>query len=126
MDWLTGINWNEILNYGLKIIGIAAGTVITTYASILFTKLKTKLYESRIVSYVKEAVKAAEQLYPNQGKKMGKEKLTYVTEQVLNKFPKLTDNEYLRSIIEGAVFSVSEEIKLIQAEKTNVTSLKIS
>ena len=33
--------------------------------------------------------------------------------QTLAKFPTLTDNEYLKNLIEGAVFKVSEEVRQI-------------
>ena len=111
------MDWNEILNYGLKIAGTALGTVSIALASILFAKLKTKILESRIGKFVKEAVKAAEQLYPNLGKKMGQEKFAYVVEQVKAKFPKI-ENEYLNTIIESAVYEISEEVKQIAKEQS--------
>lgn len=119
------MNWSEILNYGLKILGSALATLLITYASILFAKLKTKIKENRINTYISKVVRAAEQLYPNQGKKMGPEKYEYVVKQVLAKFPTLTNNEYLRSLIEGAVFSLTEELKengVIKEEKKDTTN----
>ena len=119
------MNWSEILNYGLKILGSALATLLITYASILFAKLKTKIKENRINTYISKVVRAAEQLYPNQGKKMGPEKYEYVVKQVLAKFPTLTDNEYLKSLIEGAVFSLTEELKengVIKEEKKDTTN----
>ena len=106
------MDWNLILNYALKALGSAAATFVITYATILFTKLKEKIKESRIAAYVDKVVRAAEQIYPNEGQKTGKEKLEYVTNMVLEKFPKLTNNDYLKSLIEGAVYSVSQELKL--------------
>lgn len=119
------MDWSEILNYGLKILGSALATLLITYASILFAKLKTKIKENRINTYISKVVRAAEQLYPNQGKKMGPEKYEYVVKQVLAKFPTLTNNEYLRSLIEGAVFSLTEELKengVIKEEKKDTTN----
>lgn len=119
------MNWSEILNYGLKILGSALATLLITYASILFAKLKTKIKENRINTYISKVVRAAEQLYPNQGKKMGPEKYEYVVKQVLAKFPTLTNNEYLKSLIEGAVFSLTEELKengVIKEEKKDTTN----
>ena len=112
------MDWNEILNYALKIAGTAAGTVVITLGSILFAKLKKKILESRIGKYVEQAVKAAEQLFPNLGQKTGKEKLTYVMEQVQAKFPKI-DSEYLKTLIESAVYAVSEEVKQIAKEQNS-------
>lgn len=118
------MDWSVILDYLLKIIGSIGASVIITLAGVLFAKLKTKIKESRINSYIKEAVQAAEQLYPNQGKKMGKEKYAYVVQQVLAKFPNLTDNEYLKSLIEGAVYTLSEQVKQIAKEQSKIESTK--
>ena len=116
------MDWSLILDYVLKILGSIGASVIITLAGVLFAKLKTKIKESRINSYIKEAVQAAEQLYPNQGKKMGKEKYAYVVQQVLAKFPNLTDNEYLKSLIEGAVYTLSEQVKQIAKEQSSAKS----
>ena len=116
------MDWSLILDYVLKILGSIGASVIITLAGVLFAKLKTKIKESRITSYIKEAVQAAEQLYPNQGKKMGKEKYAYVVQQVLAKFPNLTDNEYLKSLIEGAVYTLSEQVKQIAKEQSSAKS----
>lgn len=113
------MDWNSVLDIVLKAVGSIGASIIVTLASILFAKLRTKIKESRINSYIKEAVQAAEQLYPNQGKKMGKEKYAYVVQQVLAKFPTLTDNEYLKSLIEGAVYTVSQQVKQIAKEQVN-------
>lgn len=117
------MDWNLILNYVLKIVGSVGASLIVTYASILFAKLKTKIQDAKVTAYVKQAVQAAEQMFPNEGKKMGKEKYAYVVEQTLTKFPNLTENEYLKSLIEGAVYTVSQQVKQIanatvQAEQT--------
>ena len=118
------MDWSITLDYLLKIIGSIGASVIVTLAGVLFAKLKTKVKESRINSYIKEAVQAAEQLYPNEGKKMGKEKYQYVVTQVLSKFPELTDNEYLKSLIEGAVYALSEQVKQIAKEQSKIESTK--
>ena len=113
------MDWGYILEIVIKVLGSAAAALIIALGSILFNKLKSKIQDSKIMNYVKEAVKAAEQLYPNQGKKMGKEKYAYVVQQVLAKFPTLTDNEYLKSLIEGAVYTVSQQVKQIAKEQAN-------
>lgn len=110
------MDWNLILNYGLKILGSAAATLVITLGSILFAKLKTKIGESRLNTFIEKAVKAAEQLYPNLGTKTGQEKYEYVLNQVLAKFPSVTNNENLKALIEGAVYSVSEQVKQIAKE----------
>ena len=123
------MDWPTILDYALKIAGTAAGTIIVTLGSILFAKLKNKIAESKLSAFIDKCVKAAEQLYPNLGKKTGPEKYQYVLEQVLAKYPKLTENEYLKTLIEAAVYHVSEEVKKIaeeqKEEKATVNQLKI-
>lgn len=107
------MDWNLILNYGLKILGSAAATLVITLGSILFAKLKTKIGEARVNAFIDKTVRAAEQMYPNLGQKTGKEKYEYVLNQVLAKFPNLINNEHLKNLIEGAVFAVSEEIRQV-------------
>lgn len=107
------MDWSTILSYILKIAGSALAALITTFATILFTKLKTKINNAILNAYIAKVVRAAEQLYPNEGQKTGPEKFQYVVDRVLERFPKLTNNEYLRSLIEGAVYSVSQEVKQI-------------
>lgn len=126
-DWLSSIDWNSILNYGLKILGYAIGTIVITYGTILFNKLKAKLGEAKLNSYIDRCVRAAEQLFPNLGNKTGKEKFDYVFNLVKDRYPKLP-NEQIKMLIEGAVYSVSEQVKQIAAEKdeiASVTSLKV-
>ena len=122
------MDWSSVLDIVLKAVGSIGASIIVTLAGILFAKLITKIKESRINSYIKEAVQAAEQLYPNQGTKTGTEKYKYVVTQVLNKFPELTDNEYLKSLIEGAVYTLSEQVKQIAKEqkKEQVTTAQIT
>lgn len=122
------MDWSSVLDIVLKAVGSIGASIIVTLAGILFAKLRTKIKESRINSYIKEAVQAAEQLYPNQGTKTGSEKYKYVVTQVLNKFPELTDNEYLKSLIEGAVYTLSEQVKQIAKEqkKEEVTTAQIT
>lgn len=122
-EWLSNLDWNAILNYGLKILGYAIGTVIITLGSILFTKLKNKIGEARLSAFIDKCVKAAEQQFPNLGKKMGKEKYQYVLQCVQKKYSKLTDNEYLKTLIEAAVYKVSKEVELIaKAQKEEKTA----
>lgn len=117
------MDWNTILDYALKIAGTALGTVLITLGSILFAKLKNKIGEAKLNTFIDRVVRAAEQQFPNLGKKMGKEKFAYVMEVVKEKYPKL-DEGYLKPLIEGAVFGVSEELK--QLEKANKEAAKIN
>lgn len=111
------MDWAIILDYGVKILGAAIASLIITYGSILFAKLKAKLHDARVNMFITNAVKAAEQLYPNLGKKTGKEKYEYVLNEVLTKFPDMTDNKHLKTLIEAAVYGVSEQIKQIAKEQ---------
>lgn len=118
------MDWNMALDILIKALGSALATVIITFASILFAKLKTKIGEARLNAFIDKTVKAAEQLFPNLGSKTGKEKYKYVVEQVLAKFPKLENNEYLKNLIEGAVYAVSQQVK--QAKQIETTSTETS
>ncbi|WP_300924761.1 phage holin, LLH family [uncultured Clostridium sp.] len=115
------MDWSIVLDYLLKIIGSIGATIITTLAGILFTKLSSKIKDSRISNYVKEVVKAAEQLYPNEGTKMGPEKYAYVVQEVIAKFPKLTNNAYLKSLIEGAVFALNNQLEEVTKKQIETT-----
>lgn len=111
------MDWSIILDYGVKILGAVIASLIITFGSILFAKLKSKLQEAKVNMFIINAVKAAEQLYPNYGKKTGKEKYEYVLDEVLTKFPNMTDNPHLKTLIEGAVYGVSEQVKQIAKEQ---------
>lgn len=128
------MDWTLFLDYLFKGLGSAAATVIITLASILFAKLKNKIGESKLNAFIDKSVKAAEQLFPNKGNKTGKQKFEYVVNQVLTKYPKLENNEYLKNLIEGAVYSISQHekniakerasiITTVEKEKTNIKSM---
>lgn len=121
---------NLFLDYLFKGLGSLAATVIITLASILFTKLKNKIKESKLNTFIEKSVKAAEQLFPNKGTKTGTQKFEYVVQQVLNKYPKLQNNDNLKNLIEGAVYSVSQYEKNVanqviadSVEKSNIKSM---
>ena len=116
------MDWDLILSYLLKGLGSAAATLVITYASILFAKLKNKIGEAKLNAFIDKTVKAAEQLFPNVGTKTGKQKYDYVVQQVLAKYPKLENNEYLKNLIEGAVYAISQQEKNIAKEKESVDS----
>lgn len=117
------MDWSLALEYILKGLGSAAATLVITLASILFAKLKTKISESRLNTFIEKTVKAAEQLFPNMGTKTGTEKYKYVVEQVIAKFPKLENNDYLKNLIEGAVYTLSQqEKKLLKAKTSSPTT----
>lgn len=118
------MDWSLILDYGVKVLAAVIAALITTYGSILFAKLKSKIQDAKVNMFITNAVKAAEQLYPNLGKKTGKEKYEYVLNEVLTKFPKMTDNPHLKTLIEAAVYGVSEQVKQIAKEQGIVVESK--
>lgn len=111
------MDWSIILDYGVKILGAVIASLIITFGSILFAKLKAKIQDKRVNMFIMNAVRAAEQLYPNFGKKTGKEKYEYVLNEVLTKFPSMTNNPHLKTLIESAVYAVSEQVKQIAKEQ---------
>ena len=111
------MDWSLILDYGVKILAAIIAGLITTYGSILFAKLKGKIQDAKVNAFITNAVKAAEQLFPNMGKKTGKEKYEYVLNEVLIKFPKMIDNPHLKTLIEAAVYGVSQQVKQIAKEQ---------
>ena len=111
------MDWSIILDYGVKILGAVIASLIITFGSILFAKLKAKIQDKRVNMFIMNAVRAAEQLYPNFGKKTGKEKYEYVLNEVLAKFPSMTNNPHLKTLIESAVYAVSEQVKQIAKEQ---------
>ncbi len=115
------MDWSIILDYLLKGLGSAAATLIITLGTILFTKLKTKIGEARLNSFIENAVKAAEQLFPNLGQKTGTEKYNYVLNLIKSKYPKLSDS-YLKPLIEGAVYTLSEQVRQIAKAKVEEES----
>jgi hypothetical protein len=121
---------NLFLGYLFKGLGSVAATTVITLASILFAKLKNKIKESKLNTFIEKSVKAAEQLFPNKGNKTGTQKFEYVVQQVLNKYPKLQNNDNLKNLIEGAVYSVSQYEKNVanqviadSVEKSNIKSM---
>ena len=106
------MDWSLFLDYFLKALGSLAASTIIALGSVLFAKLKAKIGEARLNTYIDRCVKAAEQLFPNLGHKTGEEKYEYVLGLVKEKYPKLS-NERLKPLIEGAVYAVSEQVKQI-------------
>ena len=120
------MDWSILLDYLLKIMGSALAGVIITLASILFAKLKAKINDTRVTNYINQLVQSAEQLYPNLGTKTGEIKYQYVLDLVLKKFPKLENNEHLKALIEGAVYTLSEQINQIAKAQKEITTTNTS
>ena len=94
-----------LLTTGIGLIGTLIGKII----------IKNK--NSKIYKYAKTCVKAAEQKFPNEGKKMGPEKMAYVMDQLAIKFPKIRENTYLYNIAEAAVYELNKEDQQEEAIK---------
>ena len=105
----------EIFNDGtfweifLKVLITTLLTAGIGYLGTLIGKIISKNKNSKIYKYADTCVKAAEQKFPNEGKKMGPEKLQYVMDQMMIKFPKIRDNQYLYNIAEAAVFELNRQ-----------------
>lgn len=117
ITWFQNIDWNEVLNYAIKVVSALLAGMLATYTTIIFTKLKRKIMEGRVKQFIEQAVKAAEQLFPNTGIKRGTEKFEYVVNLVLEKFKWMKDEAYLKALIEGAVFDLTEKLKQEKKEK---------
>ena len=119
------MDWGVVSDYGWKALGSACATLLITYSSILFAKLKSKILETKIYNFIKKAVAAAEQLYPNNGKKMGSEKYAYVQDLAITKFKKhVSDNKYLNALIEGAVYELTRYTGSEQKTTNSNSSIK--
>ena len=94
------MDWNVVLSYLLKGLGSALATILITYASILFAKLKSKIGEAKLNAYIDKCVKAAEQLFPNLGNKTGKEKYLEMAKDYANRAKELEPkNKYIKEQI---------------------------
>lgn len=86
-----------LLSAGIGLIGTLIGRAVA------------KNKNSKIYKYAKTCVEAAEMKFPNEGKKMGPEKMTYVMDQLAIKFPRIKENTYLYNIAEAAVYELNRE-----------------
>lgn len=84
-EFFTGGDFWSIL---LKVLITTLLTAGIGYIGTLIGRIIAKSKNSRIYKYADTCVKAAEQKFPNEGKKMGPEKLQYVMDQMMIKFPK--------------------------------------
>lgn len=82
----------------------AIGLVCTSIGKIII-----KCKNSKLVRHARIAVRAAEMKYPNEGKKMGPEKMAYVMDYLSVTFPKIRSNQYLYNIAEAAVLELNNE-----------------
>lgn len=105
------MDWSIIISDVLKAVCAIGGSLIVIIIGIVAKKICAKLKETRLYDFIKEAVKAAEQLFPNtSGIQTGTEKYKYVVQRVLSEFSDLTDSAYLQALIEGAVYSLNNKL----------------
>lgn len=83
----------------------------------LLGKLVAKSKTSKLKYHAKIAVEAAEQKFPNEGTKMGPQKMAYVMDYLAITFPKIKSNQYLYNIAEAAVFELNKEKEEAAAQK---------
>ena len=89
--FISGDVWAVVI----KVLITALLSAGVGYLCTLIGKLISKSKNSKIRKYAEVCVKAAEQKFPNEGKKMGPEKMQYVMDQLAIKFPKIKENTYL-------------------------------
>lgn len=108
-SFLSIIDSGEIWSILLKIlIGLVLSGLTTLFGTVVATII-SKNKESKIYKYADTLVDAAEQKYPNEGTKMGPQKLDYVMGQISIRFPKVRDNRYLYNVVEQAVFKLNDK-----------------
>lgn len=103
--FMSGDIWAVVI----KVVLTAALGALATWLGTLIANLITKNKNSKIYKYAETLVDAAEQKFPNEGTKMGPQKLDYVMSQLVIKFPKIKDSQYLYNIVEQAVFKLNEK-----------------
>ena len=106
LDFLSNTDlWSIIIKCLLTtFLSLGIGALCT-----LTGKLIIKSKHSKLARHAKIAVAAAEMKFPNEGTKMGPEKMTYVMDYLAVMFPKIKSNQYLYNIAEAAVYELNEE-----------------
>lgn len=104
----------DIWSIVIKVLITAALGGVVSLMGTLLAKLIAKNKESKIYKYAKTLVDAAEQKFPNEGTKMGPQKMEYVMSQIVIRFPSIKDNTYLYNIVEQAVYKLNEEKRKAQ------------
>lgn len=95
----------------LKVLVTALLTTGIGFIGTLIGKAVVKNKESKIYKYAATCVRAAEMKYPNEGTKMGPQKMAYVMDQLAIKFPKIKESTYFYNIAEAAVLELNKEFE---------------
>ena len=103
----SGDVWSVII----KVLVTALLTGLVTLSGTVIGKIIANSKNSKIRAYAKTCVEAAEVKFPNEGKKMGPEKMQYVMDQLMIKFPRIRDDKYLYNIAEAAVYHLNKEMQ---------------
>lgn len=93
----------------IKVLLTTAASGLVAICGTALGKMISKNKESKIYKYAETLVEAAEQKFPNEGTKMGPQKMEYVMSQIVIRFPSVRDNQYLYNIAEQAVYKLNEE-----------------
>ena len=109
----SGDIWAIILK--VLITALVTGLASLTYT--LIGKAVAKSKTSKLRYHAKIAVESAEQKFPNEGTKMGPQKMAYVMDYLAITFPKIKNNQYLYNIAEAAVYELNREKEEAAAKK---------
>ena len=101
----------------LKVLITALMSGLVGLVCTLIGKIIAKSKTSKLKEHAKIAVEAAEQKFPNEGTKMGPQKMAYVMDYLAITFPKIKSNQYLYNIAEAAVFELNKEKEEEAAKK---------
>lgn len=93
----------------IKVLLTAVLTGLVGLCTTLIGKIVAKNKSSKIMKQAEIAVRAAEQKFPNEGRKMGPEKMAYVMDYLAITFPKIKNNQYLYNIAEAAVYELNRQ-----------------
>lgn len=106
IEFLASTDFWSVLTKCLltTLISVSIGAVCTALG-----KAVTKSKNSKLARHARIAVRAAEMKFPNEGKKMGPEKMAYVMDYLAVTFPKIKSNEYLYNIAEAAVYELNNQ-----------------
>ena len=105
--FISGEFWAVLL----KVLVTALLTTGIGFIGTLIGKAVAKNKESKIYKYAATCVRAAEMKYPNEGTKMGPQKMAYVMDQLAIKFPKIKESTYFYNIAEAAVLELNKEFE---------------
>lgn len=93
----------------IKVLITALLTGLVSLVCTAIGRAISKNKNSKLYKQAEIAVKAAEQKYPNEGTKMGPQKMAYVMDYLATQFPNIKNNQYLYNIAEAAVYELNNQ-----------------